>query len=416
MNHLDVYLLDDKVGILTQHKGGKMGFAYDEAWLSHAHARPISLSLPLRSESFNDDESRPFFAGLLPDATVRKRLAQTLQISEKNDYALLEEQGRECAGAISLYPPDVIPSQHAAPPRIVHEQELAELIQLLANRPLLAGINDVRLSLAGAQNKMAVVIRDGQFALPRDTIQPTTHIIKPAIAGLEGSISNEFFCMRLAQKIMGKTRVPDVEWRITGGVPFLLIERYDRALKNGQTIRVHQEDFCQALAVLPDRKYQRTDHGPSLEECFGLLGKHSTRPAADRLLLLDAVIFNFLIGNADAHAKNFSFLYHEGATRLAPFYDLLCTRMYSPPLSDRMAMKIGDTYEFERAFLHEWERMALKNKLAVPYVRNQLIHFANTLPAAALALKEELLAQKLYAGVYDKIIAFIHERAAMLRP
>lgn len=404
---LDVYLMDVKVGVLTQLSTGRLQFSYDKKWTKTPGAKPLSVSLPLKNEKFDDAATRPFFAGLLPDDAVRAKLARILGVSEKNDYALLEELGRECAGAISLYPSgESPPKANQSNPVYIADEKLVELIGVLPARPLLAGLSGLKLSLAGAQNKMAIRIIENKFALP-DELNPSTHIIKPAIQGIDNSITNEFFCMQLARKILGEPFVPEVEWRIAGGVPYLLIKRYDRVIKGDSVTRIHQEDFCQALGIPPEKKYQN-EQGPSFKQCFNLLNAFSAKPAIDRLRMTDIAIFNYMIGNTDAHGKNFSFLHTQEGLKLAPFYDLLSTRIY-PDLAQKMAMKIGSTYECERVTMSSWDKMAKETGMNPTYVRQRLAHFSKTLPKMAAELSEHLASKKLHSNVYSKIIGNITE-------
>ena len=210
----------------------------------------------------------------------------------------------------------------------------------------------MRLSLAGAQGKLAVSIRDGRFNLPQNGA-PSSHILKPKSARFDGLVENEFFCMRLAAK--AGLEVAGVEMGQAGDIPFLQVERFDRArLPDGRLERIHQEDFCQALGIPPELKYQQ-EGGPNLKKSFTLVRSVSTIPGPDVLRLFDAVVFNFLIGNSDAHGKNFSFLYHDGNARLAPLYDLVCTQAY-PQISADLAMKIGDERKPSQIHARDWQK------------------------------------------------------------
>ncbi len=407
--NLDVYLFENKVGVLRQRESGRLAFEYNQKWLASKNPKPLSVSLPLKKRKFEDAETRPFFAGLLPDDAVRAKLAKILGVSEKNDYALLEELGRECAGAISLYPAGQLPPRTSqSSPYYLKEEKLAELISVLPNRPLLAGLSGLKLSLAGAQNKMVVRFFDNEFSLPNETLH-STHIIKPAIHGVDQSIANEFFCMQLAQMVSGLVPVPNVSAQTAAGVPYLMIERYDRTALEGKIIRIHQEDFCQALGVSPERKYQ-SEGGPSLAQCFDLLKSYSIQPAKDRLRMTDIVIFNYLIGNTDAHGKNFSFLHAENGLILAPFYDLLSTHIY-PALSTKVAMKIGGAYLHDRIIYRDWIKMAEETGIGMPYLRTRLIKLASSLPRLSHKLIDMLTAQKLYSSVYERIHALINQNA-----
>jgi serine/threonine-protein kinase HipA len=349
---LNVYLKGELVGQLEQGHSGALRFGYDKAWLASALAAPLSHSLPLRSERFRWKECRPFFAGLLPEEESRTLIAKAFGVSDKNDFALLERIGAECAGAVSLLRPGEL--LLAAPPRYrkMTLEELADKFAELPRRPLLTGEEGIRLSLAGAQGKLVVAIQEGNFCLPLDG-SPSSHILKPQSPHFDGLAENEFFCMRLAAEV--GLDVAAAEIGSAGGVRFLQVERFDRKrLADGQLERIHQEDFCQALGIPPELKYQQ-EGGPNLKKCFELVRDASATPGPDVLKLFDAVVFNFLIGNGDAHGKNFSFLYEGGSLRLAPLYDLVCTQAY-PNLSPEMAMKLGDERKPARVFPRNWRK------------------------------------------------------------
>lgn len=347
---LNVFLGADKVGQLEQDDHGALWFGYDSEWLGNSDAVPLSASLPLRAERYKRNECRPFFAGLLPEETSRKLVAQAFGVSERNDFAILEKIGAECAGAVSLLPSAERPIIGQATYREISEVELGEKLAAVPNHPLMAGEEGIRLSLAGAQGKIAVMIRGGRFFLPLDG-SPSTHILKPQSPHFTGLVENEHFCMRLAAEV--GLDVARVEIGGAEGQKFLQIERYDRRMDSaGIFQRIHQEDFCQALGIPPELKYQE-DGGPGLKQCFELLRAQSAVPGPDVLKLFDAVVFNYLIGNSDAHGKNFSFLYSGGGCRLAPLYDLICTRAY-PGISSGMAMKIGGERESNLILSKNW--------------------------------------------------------------
>ena len=347
---LDVFLGSDKIGVLEQDDHGALWFGYDANWLASEDAVPLSASLPLREERYRSKECRPFFAGLLPEETSRKLVARRFGVSERNDFALLEQIGAECAGAVSLQQTGEMPRAGNASYRRIELGELEEKLRGLPKAPLLAGEEGIRLSLAGAQGKAAVAMRDGAYLLPLDG-SPSTHILKPDSERFPGLVENEFFCMRLAAAL--GLDVAPVDIGTAGSIRFLQVTRYDRRADGREGwARIHQEDFCQALGIAPELKYQN-EGGPGFKECFKLIRGNSTTPVFDILKLFDAMVFNFLIGNNDAHGKNFSFLYDGGETRLAPLYDLVSTELY-PELSLRMAMKVGKEKEAARVLSKQW--------------------------------------------------------------
>lgn len=368
---INVWWDGEIVGALTIDRHGEMGFSYANGWLADPEKPALSFSLPKREEPFSRRECRPFFEGLLPEESQRIAVAGALGVSYSNEFKLLNELGGEVAGALTLWPEGEAPPapagvQQNAP---LGDNALVELLNELPKRPFLAGREGLRLSLAGAQSKIPVVLVNGEIALPVPG-EATSHILKPPIERFPGTTENEAFAMRLANKV--GLDVADVEIRRAGGRAFLLIERYDRIRRDdGVLRRLHQEDFCQALGFTSDRKYA-ADGGPVFRDCFDLLRRAATRPAVEVLKLFDAAIFNLIIGNADAHAKNFSLLYREnGDIELAPLYDLLST-VYYPELSPRLAMKIAKRHILEELKSSDWGIFADETGLALRFIRTRV--------------------------------------------
>lgn len=369
MKDLAVYLNGARVGSLAQDDSGLLQFRYDQEWLSRPDAVPLSRMLPLQSEVFRGNKARPFFAGILPEEGPRKKIAAILGISEKNDFAMLERIGGECAGAVSLLPAGTPPvTQGTNELRPLSDEELEGIIAELPRRPLMAGMKGLRLSLAGAQDKLPVAIHGGAICLPLDDT-PSTHIIKPEPEHFQGLVANELFCMTLAKAV--GLNVPNVERRQIGGHPCILVERYDRAPNaRGESVRIHQEDFCQALGFPPERKYQ-SEGGPLLRDCIVLLREWSSVPVLDICGFIDGLIFNMVVGNADAHGKNYSMLYRGKDRRLAPFYDLVCTLAW-PELSQNLSMKIGGCTVMKTLAPAHWKKMAAETNLGWPMIRERM--------------------------------------------
>jgi serine/threonine-protein kinase HipA len=357
--------------------------------LDGSGAAPLSQSLPLRKERFSQKECRGYFGGILPEASNREIVARNLGISARNDFAMLKEIGGECAGAVTFVPTgDSLPENRNSH-RTLSSSELAAVLRELRKRPLLAGQEGIRQSLAGAQDKVAVCLSGDEISLPLDGA-PSTHVLKPAIEHFEGEVQNELLCMRLAAAIGLPTA--KVQARSVEGMDFLLIERYDRVYRKGSIHgpvleRLHQEDFCQALGIVSEMKYQK-EGGPSLRQCFALLRKVSSEPVIDLARLLDALIFNYLVGNNDAHGKNFSLLYRGLGTDdphvgLAPLYDILST-VYYPELSRTMAMKLGGEYSSEKVWPHNFEQLAedagLEKSLVIGRVAEMVEEIRTVLP------------------------------------
>lgn len=407
---LDVYLRDEKVGLLEQDESGQLSFAYDPDYLAEDKVA-ISFSMLLREEAFEDAIARPFFSGLLPDERARQRLASALGVSRENAFGLLEIIGGECAGALSLTPhgqpmPDFDPSE-AEP---LDDAQLIKILKLLRNRPLLGGEEGVRLSLAGAQDKLAVCIQEGQISLPKDG-RPTTHILKPFIEGLDGTVENELFCMMLAAR-MGLD-APPVSKSSAGETDFILVERYDRHVeKDGLIRKLHQEDFCQALSVPPELKYEE-EGGPGISGSQDLIQASTQRPAADRLTFQRMLIFHYLVGNADAHAKNYALLYRDGTPDLAPLYDVVCTAAY-PRLAKKMAMQIGGRSLPDTILLEHWLTLVPDTKAAQRLLIRELTNMASEIEEKADALLEELEESGAYHPILKTVRRIIGTRAKLV--
>lgn len=388
-------------GSLTMDRHGAMRFVYDRDWLANLSAPALSVSLPKRPEPFRPRECRPFFEGLLPEGVQRDAVAAVLGVSPANEFKLLERLGGEVAGALTLWPAGETPPPAIAeaPAPALSDSELASLVKRLETRPFLAGEGKLRLSLAGAQSKLPVVLAEGRVALPAPG-QPSTHILKPAIARFEATTENEAFAMRLGACI-GLDAAPVAPYAAAGRPPCLLVTRYDRQPEpDGAIRRLHQEDFCQALGIVSSRKYA-AEGGPGFRQCFDLVRRACARPAVEVLKLLDAAIFQVLIGNADAHGKNYSLSYREGGVELAPLYDLLCTVAY-PELSPRFAMRVAGRATLDALRPGDWDRFASDAGLGAPLVRRRVRELAGLALERAGSVAEALacpgLSQEALAG------------------
>ncbi|MEY3200657.1 MAG: hypothetical protein RIR70_207 [Pseudomonadota bacterium] len=413
-HELEVWLFANRVGTLAL-VDGRLTFYYASGWLAQSDAVALSASLPLQPEPFDDRKTRPFFAGLLPEGQMRRLIAQQFQVSGQNDFALLDNIGGECAGAVTfLAPGQALP----VPTRDddvqwLSDDEVVAILDELPRRPMLAGKDGLRLSLAGAQDKLPVVFDGTRIGLPVNGT-PSSHILKPAIHAVEDSVINEGFCMALAQAMKLKPAKSKVHF--VADRSFLLVDRYDRLIDSqGHRQRLHQEDFCQALGVIPEMKYQN-EGGPDLAQCFDLV-RTATRPSAPQVLrLLDYVIFNALIGNHDAHAKNFSLLYlGEKAGKppvLAPFYDTLSTAVY-PTLTPKMAMKIGSKYKFSEVEAKHWEQFSESVGFTKAQAKRRILELAKSLPATARKLQSDPGHSFAGNSVVERINALIEQRCAL---
>jgi len=409
MKRLIVYLNGERVGTLDQDDGGLLEFCYSAEWIGRSDTMPLSRSLPLQGEPFRGKRARPFFAGILPDEGPRQQIAAILGISASNDFAMLERIGGECAGAVSLLPEDAPPpTMGETRVRELSAKELEDIVTELPRRPLMAGHEGLRLSLAGSQLKLPVLIRDAAIALPLGNT-PSTHIIKPEPERFPGLVATEVLCMTLAKAV--GLNVPQVAVRSVGNTPCIVVQRYDRIIgADGAVTRIHQEDFCQALRFPPEQKYQQ-EGGPLVRDCIGLLREWSTVAALDIRDFLDALIFNMLIGNADAHGKNYSILYRKGERRLAPFYDLVCTLAW-PELSKTPAMKIGKSESIETITPAHWQKMAQESCVGWPMLRERIMGLcAKTVDG--LQNKDAIRATN-DAAMAERVAGIIEERASSL--
>jgi serine/threonine-protein kinase HipA len=407
---LGVYWDGEEVGQVEriEERSRLYAFRYTQA------ARPISLSLPVSHEHFTPAESRPFFEALLPEGVVREQIARQLKLAASDSYGLLAELGRDCAGALQIAGAQRMSETPSV--QWLDDHELDELVQALQRHPLGVSAEDkhMRLSLAGVQHK-AVLVRDenGRFGKPLDGMA-SSHILKPERPDGEfpGLARNECFCMRLAARCGLSTA--RVELVSAAYRPCLVVERFDRDLESWPYRRVHQEDLCQALGLTPDFKYQREGWAlPSYAALAELLNGHSLAPGLDRLAGAQAVVFHFLIGNADAHAKNISLLHTSESVRLAPLYDVLSTAVY-PDLNTELSLSVGDELDPEKITQIHWSDLAEDFGLragAFERVRHQL---ANRVRTEAPRLRDEARSEGWHHPCIDAILDVIESRAVRI--
>ena len=420
---LDVYLNHDFVGSLSRDKSGGLEFTYSDNYYKIGKFG-ISLSLPLNGRLSNDlsddffkgkykgNKVEAFFSGLLPDEDIRIKLARNLGVSEYNSYSLLEAVGGDCAGALSLFPRGIKPKPQDAKVYVefLDNDKLQQILKKIKKHPLLAGDDGYRLSLAGAQTKLAVGYLDGRVLLVKGGA-PTTHILKPMIAKFNDTVHNELFCMKLA-KLMDLD-VPEASVHFVQDKPYYLVERYDRDIdNNGIVTRIHQEDFCQALGILPSSKYQ-FEGGPDISSSLDLIRQNFASPAKDQIKFLNLIIFNYLIGNSNAHGKNFSLLYVGTKPELAPAYDLISTAIY-PEIDVKMAMNIGEEYRPENICIVHFQKLVSNTKTAQTVLENQVQSMSERIMNTAKALKSDLKSQGITSQVFDEIIKVIQLRAGWL--
>lgn len=407
MESLDVYLNDRKVGRLDD-ENGSLSFAYDEGYLADGVREPLSHALPLCREPYSHVSVEPVLSNLLPDDIIRTRLGEILQIPRENTFAFLKAIGGDCAGAVAFFPSGRTPAADTAGEfRELSDDEAGAVLDNLEKRPLDIGEEGLRISGAGAQDKLIACIRDGRVLLPLNGT-PSTHIIKTEIRNYPGSVENEWYSMSLAAAC--GLSVAESGIVVIGGRRRFVSTRYDRMPADGRVKRLHQEDFCQMLGIDPKRKYE-TLGGPGIVASFRLLRELSVS-AADTLEFIDRLIFNFLVGNGDAHGKNFSVLYKDGVATLAPMYDVMSTAVY-PEVGRRMAMKIDDEYAFKWITIGKFVRMAEKIGVSEKMMRREIAKISRRIGKEA-SLVARRCARKFPSSVYSSIATGIANRLQQL--
>lgn len=327
---MTVWYRDQRVGELKPNQNGDFLFSYDDAWINGKDSFPISLSLPLGT-SIDQNRANAFFSNLLPEGPGKEQLCRQLGISLDNRYETLKAIGRDCAGALMI---GNHPGGEGAPR--YQAFRAGELDNLVQNRPALPVLEDgeyVRFSLAGSVSKWAVVYHDETFLWPQGST-PSSHIIKAYDPRFSHASFNEAFTAFIAARLGLTVAVAKP------AQDYLLIERYDRTWENGKPVRLHQEDAAQALGIPPFRKYQR-EGGAGIAHVIELIRTHSWNPLQDQKSLITWQLTNLILGNADGHLKNISFLYDGPRLGLAPFYDMVCTRNYDG-VERKLALDIGD--------------------------------------------------------------------------
>lgn len=365
---LGVWMNGIHVGTWSRGANGADEFSYVSSWLEHDQARPISLSLPLSENALRGSVVSSFFDNLLPDsADIRRRIRNRYDAASSSAFDLLAEIGRDCVGAIQLLPVDETPAQQGAiEGRKVSDHEIAEIIKGLTATGSGGRVSDeeFRISLAGAQEKTALLRVGNRWMIPHGTT-PSTHILKLPLGRIGGlgldmshSVENEWLCAKIATAIGLATA--NCEIRRFGDVTALVVERFDRRFSEAKTsiVRIPQEDFCQVTATASDRKYE-FDGGPGIRDIMDvLLG--SQNATKDRESFFTAQILFWILAAPDGHAKNFSvFIERGGRFRLAPLYDIMSAYPvlgkgtgFIPPQKLKIAMCFTGT-----ARHYEWDKI-----------------------------------------------------------
>jgi serine/threonine-protein kinase HipA len=428
---LKVCLNGRHVGALRRAGNGAVTFAYEASWLSWEHSFPISISMPLREENYSGDAVSNVFDNLLPDApSVRKRIAERVAAGGDDAISLLAKIGRDCVGALQFLPPDAdctLPGEIEA--NAVSDADIANIVKSLATAPLGLSENDdaFRISIAGAQEKTALLLMNGKWMSPTG-VTPTTHILKPQIGvrpfamgveiDLTRSVENEQYCMTFCEAIglpTARSRIVDFN-----GVRVFVSERFDRQwTKDGRLLRLPQEDFCQALGISSSDKYEASG-GPGISACMKLL-QASDSPQEDRRIFMKAVLIYWVLGATDGHAKNFSIRMNPGGRfRLAPLYDVLSTQPHVATgqltkKNAKLAMAVGKSrhYRMDEVIPRHFRETAD----AVGFARSELDAIEEDISSkleSAIKTAAASLPKDCPKALGDAIAAGARERVALL--
>lgn len=330
---LDVYLHNLHVGTLD-YINNDLAFTYNELALDNRERSRISVHLPVQEEPYPSREFIPFLDNLLPESDVRDLIARITQYDASDVERLLGAIGGECAGAISLWPKGESPPS-TAEYKPCSAKKLYELFDIAHSKEFGDAHVSGRQSMSGAQHKLVLLKRADKYLLPKRGA-PTTILVKRARNRFPGIVYNEITCLKLLQAI-GFTVA---EGGIVRGEPNLFESvRYDRSVSDNGITKIHQEDLCQATGNPARRKYSGSG-GPGYDSIRTILQRHGASPANDIATIVKWAVANICIGNNDAHAKNLSFLHSEDGIRIAPIYDVICTRVY-PKVDTRFGMSFG---------------------------------------------------------------------------
>jgi len=381
-HHLNVELYGAVIGAAVQDDFGRLSFTYDADYASDASRPPLSLSMPVSRARFRGKSIAPFMWGLLPDSSeVRSRWAAEFGVSAENPFALLTYMGRDCAGGASFVPPG--PATRTDAVQVLTDSDVGTRLRELRSETSEWAVSGERWSLAGAQSKFTLTrLADGQWAEVRGDA-PSTHIIKPGIGDYRDQALVEHVSMEVARAV--GLRAAKTEFREFDGEPALVVTRFDRRrARGGSVVRVHQEDFCQALAVYPRKKYE-AGGGPSAADIARLLRDVATDPEGDVWVFARALVFNYLIGAPDAHAKNYSVVLAPDRVQLAPLYDVASALPYDAVGDSEInqaAMSIGGRRVFGTVHGRHWDRLASALGVDFDRLREEVRRQAEAIPIA----------------------------------
>jgi serine/threonine-protein kinase HipA len=418
-DELIVLLAGQVAGRVRQQKRGELTFEYEAAWRQADDAYPISLSMPLDAPEHSPDVIEAFMWGLLPDnEQVLDRWARKFHVSARNVFSLLANVGEDCAGAIQFVGPDALTSVLSGAEDKVEwldEAAIAKRLRALREDHAAWRLPDDtgQFSLAGAQPKTALMRENDRWGIPSGRL-PTTHILKPPTGQFDGHAENEHVCLALARALGMPTASSNV-MRFENEVA-IVVERYDRFRSGNQLIRVHQEDVCQSLGVMPTRKYQN-EGGPGVAQIVDLLRNFSSNSVDDIQTFIDAIGFNWLVAGTDAHAKNYSLLLSGPRVRLAPLYDIASLLPYKAfdLRKAKLAMKVGGEYELDAIGIRQWHKLAREIRVDPDEMISRLRAMATRLPDEARAAAAKAKNDGLSSSTIDRLVVALVARADKCR-
>jgi serine/threonine-protein kinase HipA len=425
MSELLIMIEGSLMGRVHADKSGRLSLNYEASWRESPHGHSLSVTMPLAQITFPQKPVLSYLWNLLPEnPNVLQRWGQQYHVSAANPFKLLEHVGADVPGAAQFIPRERLDEIQSAQQPTIQWMTIDELGERL--RQLRADIAAVRrpgdigkMSLPGAQAKTAYYWdkQMNRWGVPGGRT-PTTHIIKPCVPGFDGLVENEHLC----QDIAARLGMPAANSYVLAlDQTYIVVERYDRlppAAGSSFVHRIHQEDLCQALGLMPGKKYQE-DGGPGIPQIVTLIRRASSDPEVDVDRFLQANMFNWLIGGTDAHAKNYSLLIGAGdEIRLAPLYDLSSQLPYPELIGQRVSMKIGDSHDIRRIGIADWRKLAHDCSIEEERVLSLLTGMAKALPDQISAAREQALieglSKSIIAPLAQRLIAHVGERLATI--
>jgi serine/threonine-protein kinase HipA len=411
-----IALLDGKeVGRVHNDTRGRLMFIYSDDWRKAPGAYPLSLSMPLAAREHVRSVIEAYLWGLLPDnERVLARWAGKFQVSARNVFALISHVGEDCAGAVQFVTPDRLDTlRRGTEDKVewIDESDIAKRLRTLRQDHAAWRLpqDTGQFSLAGAQPKTALLLQNDRWGVPSGRI-PTTHILKPPSGDFDGHAENEHICLELARSL----GLPAAQSNVMrfGEEIAIVVGRYDRQYTGNDIIRVHQEDVCQALGIMPTRKYQN-EGGPSPIDIVELLRTYSTDRQTDVDTFTAALGFNWLIAGTDAHAKNFSLLLSGPRVRLAPLYDVASILPYDEfdLRKVKLAMKVGGEYKLSLIGVRQWQKFAREARIDADKLIETLIAMSKQLPDEAKAAQSRAREDGLIEVVVERLVMQLIERA-----